>query len=254
MRELGHRVDRQALCTGLRRHGRKALPPESFVPRTTDSTHGPRCAPDLLPDQLKPTQANRVWASDTIHLPLTNRAWTYLGAFQDVCIQHVVGWYVRVDMPGDLVISALHPALLAQRTRAEPDCPLRPRSYPVGRAVCGQCLQVPATRRPGPALAQPTWRMLRQHPGRKPLVAPENRGARSPRLTRVCRFSRRTGQRRRLFLLPQPRAPPLRYWLSEPVSVLSTATCYYRFVLSCLTGPPQLSTKAMETRNRAATW
>lgn len=75
LRELGHRVDRQALCTGLRRHGRKALPPESFVPRTTDSTHGPRCAPDLLPDQLKPTQANRVWASDTIHLPLTNRAW-----------------------------------------------------------------------------------------------------------------------------------------------------------------------------------
>ena len=65
LREKGHRVvGRQALRTGLRRHGRKALQAKSFVPRTTDSTHGQRCAPNLLLDQPKPTQANRVWVSD----------------------------------------------------------------------------------------------------------------------------------------------------------------------------------------------
>ena len=42
LRECSHRVGRQALRTGSRRHGRKALQPKSFVPRTTDSTHGQR--------------------------------------------------------------------------------------------------------------------------------------------------------------------------------------------------------------------
>ena len=63
LRGKGHRVGRQALRTGLRRHGRRALQPKAFAPRTTDSTHGQRCAPNLLLDQPRPTQANRVWVS-----------------------------------------------------------------------------------------------------------------------------------------------------------------------------------------------
>ncbi len=115
LRETGHRVGRQALRTGLRRHGRKALQPKSFVPRTTDSTHGQRCAPNLLLDQPRPTQANQVWVSDITCLPLASGAWAYLCAFQDVCTKHVVGWQVRADMSEVLVTSALQRALLAQR-------------------------------------------------------------------------------------------------------------------------------------------
>ena len=115
LREEGHRVGRQALRTGLRRHGRKALQPKSFVPRTTDSTHGKRCAPNLLLDQPKPSQANRVWVSDITYLPLANGNWVYCCAFQDVCTKQVVGWQVRADMPEALVTTALQRALLAQR-------------------------------------------------------------------------------------------------------------------------------------------
>jgi putative transposase len=68
LQEIGHRVGRQDLRTGLRRHGRKALQPKSFVPRTTDSTHGQHCAPNLLLDQTRPTQANRLWVSGP-HVP-----------------------------------------------------------------------------------------------------------------------------------------------------------------------------------------
>ena len=115
LRETGHWVGRQALRTGLRRHGRKALQPNSFVPRTTDSTHGQRCAPNRLLDQPRPTQANRVWVSGITYLPLANGTWAYLCAFQDVCTKHVVGWQVRADMPESLVTSALQRSLLAQR-------------------------------------------------------------------------------------------------------------------------------------------
>ena len=65
LRELGHHVGRQAVRTALRRHARKALQTKFFVPRTTDSTHGKHCAPNLLLNQPRPTQANRVWVSDS---------------------------------------------------------------------------------------------------------------------------------------------------------------------------------------------
>ena len=91
LRELGHRVGRQALRTALRRHGRKVLQPTAFTPRTTDSTPGQRCAPNMLLDQPKPTQANRVRGSDITYLPLANGNWVYRCAIQDVCTKQVVG-------------------------------------------------------------------------------------------------------------------------------------------------------------------
>jgi len=115
LREKGHRVGRQALRTALRRHGRRALQPKAYVPRTTDSTHGQRCAPNRLLDQPRPTQANRVWVSDLTALPLASGAWAYLCAFQDACTNQVVGWQVLATMPEALVTTALQRALLAQR-------------------------------------------------------------------------------------------------------------------------------------------
>ena len=64
LRKKGRRVGRQALRTGLRWHERWALQPKAFAPRTTDSTHGRQCAPNLLLDQPRPIQANWVWVSD----------------------------------------------------------------------------------------------------------------------------------------------------------------------------------------------
>jgi putative transposase len=62
----GHRVGRQRLRTALRRLGLRALQPKAYVPRTTDSTHGQRCAPNLLLEQAPATHANQVWVSDII--------------------------------------------------------------------------------------------------------------------------------------------------------------------------------------------
>ena len=69
----------------------------------------------MLLDQPRPTQANRVLVSGLTCLPLASGAWAYLCAFQDPCTKHVVGWQVRADMPGALVIGALQRALLSQR-------------------------------------------------------------------------------------------------------------------------------------------
>ena len=114
LRKKGHRVGRQRLRTAMRRQGLCALQPKAFAPRTTDSTHGLRCAPNRLLDQPKPTQANRVWVSDITYLPLANGAWAYLCAFQDMASKHVVGWHVMATMPEELVTTALQRAFWAQ--------------------------------------------------------------------------------------------------------------------------------------------
>lgn len=118
LRGEGHAVGRQALRGVLRRHDRRALQPKSFAPRTTDSTHGLRCAPNRLRDQARPAAPNRVWVSDITYLPLASGRWAYLCAFQDGCSKEVVGWQVQDTMPEALVTSALRRALLAQRPAA----------------------------------------------------------------------------------------------------------------------------------------
>lgn len=75
LRRKGYRVGRHRLRAAMRRRGLHALQPKAFTPRTTDSTHGLRCAPNRLLDQPKPTQANRVWVSDITYLPLANGDW-----------------------------------------------------------------------------------------------------------------------------------------------------------------------------------
>ncbi|GAC1385004.1 MAG: hypothetical protein NVSMB30_31790 [Hymenobacter sp.] len=114
LRQKGHRVGRQRLRRAMRRRGLHALRPKAYTPRTTDSTHGLRGAPNRLLDQPKPIQANRVWVSDITYLPLANGPWAYLCAFQDVASKHVVGWHVAATMPEELVTTALQRAFLAQ--------------------------------------------------------------------------------------------------------------------------------------------
>lgn len=114
LRLKGHLVGRQRLRGAMRRRGLRALQPKAFTPRTTDSTHGLRCAPNRLLNQPKPTQANRVWVSDITYLPLANGDWAYLCAYQDMASKQVVGWQVGATMPEELVTSALQRAFWAQ--------------------------------------------------------------------------------------------------------------------------------------------
>ena len=107
LREEGHRIGRHVLRTGLRRHGQRALQPKTFTPRTTDSTHGRRCAPNLLLDQPRPTQTNRVLVSDITYLLLANGTRVHLCTFQELFTKHVVGWQVQINVNKVLVTSNL---------------------------------------------------------------------------------------------------------------------------------------------------
>ena len=114
LRRKGYCVGRQRLRVAMRRRGLHALQPKAFTPRTTDSTHGLRCAPNRLLNQPKPTQANQVWVSDITCLPLANGDWAYLCAYQDMVSKQVVGWHVMASMPEELITTALQRAFWSQ--------------------------------------------------------------------------------------------------------------------------------------------
>ena len=102
----------------MRQRGLRAFQPRSFVPRTTYSTHGLRCALNRLLDQPRPTVPNQVWVSDITYLPLASGQWAYLAAFQDAFTRQVVGWQVLDTMLEELVLTALRRALLAHSPAA----------------------------------------------------------------------------------------------------------------------------------------
>lgn len=74
-------MSRQRLRTAIQASGLRALQPQAYTPRTIDSTHGLRYAPNLLLHQPAPTQSNQVWVSDITYLPLASGQWAHLCAF-----------------------------------------------------------------------------------------------------------------------------------------------------------------------------
>ena len=90
----GHRIGRHRIRHVLRRRELVAVQPRAFIPRTTQSEHGPRVAANHLLNRPTPTAADQVWVGDITYLPLQNGNWAYLAAFQDVYSKRVVGFGV----------------------------------------------------------------------------------------------------------------------------------------------------------------
>lgn len=94
----------------MRRHGLQALQKGRFVPRTTESSHGRKPAPLLLPDMPPLTKPMQAWVTDITYIP-TRQGWLFLAAEIDLFTRRVVGWAVRDTMETALVLEALDSAV-----------------------------------------------------------------------------------------------------------------------------------------------
>ncbi len=107
----GYPVGRRQVRTLMKNVGLRAIQPKSFVPRTTDSTHGRGYWPNLLVDHPLPQAPDLVWVSDITYLPLFNGEWAYLATWMDLYSRKVVGWQVGETMEDELVLLPLRRAL-----------------------------------------------------------------------------------------------------------------------------------------------
>jgi putative transposase len=92
----------------------RAIPPKSFVPRTTNSRHGGRMSPHLLAQTVitKPQQA---YVGDITYLPLLTGGWAYLATWMDLFTRRRVGWAVADNMEANLIIRALQQATVRSK-------------------------------------------------------------------------------------------------------------------------------------------
>ena len=117
LRAEGHRCSRGRVARLMRLHGIRAVAGRRFRPTTTDSRHLLPVAPNLLEQNFRAAEPNRVWLADITYIP-TGEGWLYLAAVLDLATRKIVGWAMRDHMRVELPLSAL--LMAVQRQRPEP--------------------------------------------------------------------------------------------------------------------------------------
>jgi len=95
------------LMRALRQRGQC---PCRYVPRTTDSAHDHRVAPNRLAAAPKPTAPNQIWASNLTYVP-TAEGWRFVAVILDLWSRKVVGWASGATLAAATVLAALQMGL-----------------------------------------------------------------------------------------------------------------------------------------------
>lgn len=95
----------------LKNQGLRAIQPQSFVPKTTDSRHRLGYSPNLLLEAPDPTDVNQLWVGDITYVPLRGGSFSYLATLMDRFSRAIVGWRLDEMLAEDLVLPALHAAI-----------------------------------------------------------------------------------------------------------------------------------------------
>ena len=98
---------------GVRRHRRQGLRSRTrraYRPRTTDSRHGHRIAPNVLDRRFDRAAPNEAWAVDITYVP-TGSGWLYLAVVLDLFSRRVIGWSMADHLRTDLALDALAMAI-----------------------------------------------------------------------------------------------------------------------------------------------
>lgn len=110
LKDRGHSCGRRRIARLMRLQGLAALRKGRFIPRTTDSSHGRKPAPQRLLEMPPPTKPGQVWITDITYIP-TKEGWLFLAAEIDLFSRRVLGWAAHPTMETALVLEALDHAL-----------------------------------------------------------------------------------------------------------------------------------------------
>ncbi|OWJ66168.1 IS3 family transposase [Inquilinus limosus] len=86
---------------------------KAFLPRTTDSDHGFRIAPNRI-RSLVPTGLDQIWVADITYVRLAE-AFVYLAVILDAFSRRVIGWALEDHLRAELALAALDMALHLRR-------------------------------------------------------------------------------------------------------------------------------------------
>jgi len=110
LRQQGQQVCENTVARIMRQERIRARHQRKFVPRTTDSHHAHRPAPNRLDRRFVAEQPDRKWVADITYVA-TDQGWMYLAAVMDLCSRRIVGWSMADHMEAELLSDALRMAL-----------------------------------------------------------------------------------------------------------------------------------------------
>lgn len=94
----------------------RSIVSKKFKVVTTDSRHDLPIAPNILNQNFKTDQPNKVWAADITYIP-SRQGRLYLASILDLCTKEIVGWRLGDRMTTDLVLGALDDAYQAKKPK-----------------------------------------------------------------------------------------------------------------------------------------
>jgi len=141
--DAGFRASRNTIAKIMQQEGISARVPKRFIPRTTDSSHPYPIAENHLDRQFAPgKEAPAAWVSDITYVP-TQEGWLYLAAVMDLRTRRIVGWAMADHMRVELVLEALHMAILTENC-----CTTATAGPSTPAAITGRCWRNMASRPP----------------------------------------------------------------------------------------------------------
>lgn len=93
----GIAVSRPTVAKIMRQMGLRSNWKKQYKPKTTDSNHSLRIAPNVLNRDFSPTKRRKAWVSDITYIP-TLEGFLYLTVILDLYDRKVVGWSISEGM------------------------------------------------------------------------------------------------------------------------------------------------------------
>lgn len=114
LRRQGLRIGKNRVARLMRTHGIRAKSKRAFRPRTTDSRHAERIAPNRLRQLPCLSRLDQTWVADITYI-WTAAGWVYLAAVMDLFSRRIVGWALGTSLETSLVTEALSRAQKERR-------------------------------------------------------------------------------------------------------------------------------------------
>ena len=113
IRRDGWAVNHKRVLRLMRQDNLLCLRKRSFVPVTTDSSHGWRVVPNLA-RHMVPTGLDQLWVADITYIRLKEE-FAYLAILLDAFSRRVVGWALDTHLQASLATAALTMALVSRK-------------------------------------------------------------------------------------------------------------------------------------------
>jgi transposase InsO family protein len=112
LRRRGIKINKKRVIRIMRKYGIRAKTKRKYKV-TTNSNHNYPVVKDLLGQNFKSTELNKIWVSDITYIS-TKEGWLYLSCILDLYSRMIVGWHIDQRQSSSLVTTAIRNAL-AQR-------------------------------------------------------------------------------------------------------------------------------------------